>query len=92
MDDVIGRDQKTNFFAHRQHQIGVHLQQVVLAFFLLVQYLGPVGAQVAIESNTAVDVVVAPFPLVSRNFDGHVRLRGVLHVDQCCRGGNGHAN
>jgi hypothetical protein len=40
--------------------------------------------------DAVVEVVVAPFPLVAGDLDGHVGIGGVLHVDHHLRRGIGH--
>src|SRR5258706_488244 len=67
--------------AHRNHQWVVHLEKVVFVLLRPILYLIPRRRQLAVEGDVFTEIIVAPLPLITRDLDGDIRARCVLHRD-----------
>ena len=95
VDHVIGGRQHAHFLAHRHHQRIIHFEQIVLVLGLLVVDLvlrRSQGGQEADALAFALEVVVAPFPLVAGGLDRNVGVGRVLEIDHGLGRGPGHAD
>ena len=82
MNHVVCSGDDADFFAHGHHQSVVDLQQVIVASgFACIGHFAMRIVQSRNEANAfafALDVVIAPFPLVTSGFDGEVGIGGVF--------------
>ena len=82
VNHVIGRGDHTNFLTDRDHQGVVHFEQVIVSLWLASIGHGTLGRiecrDVAQAFAFTFDVVVTPFPLVTRGLDGQIRVGGVF--------------
>ncbi len=95
MDDVVGRQHHADLLVHGHHHLVVHLHQVGVRLGGLVVDLLARGGQGGHEGDAfavALQVVVAPLPLVASGLDGDVGVGGVLHRHDRLGGGQGHAD
>ena len=94
MDDVIRGQQHAHLLAHGDDQGLVHFQQIGLALgrtpFDLIARRRHAGEE-TYAFTFALQVVVAPLPLITGRLDGDVGVGGVLHVDHGAGRGPGHA-
>src|SRR5260370_681141 len=70
-----------HLLAHRNHQWVVHFEKVVFVLLRLILYLIPRRRQLAVEEDVFTEILVAPLPLITRDLDGDIRARCVLHRD-----------
>ena len=83
MDHVIGRGDDADLLVHGHDQRIVDLEQVVVHRLGMAGIRGLALGEVKVGDETdalafALDVVVAPLPLVTRDLDGQVGVAGVL--------------
>ncbi|MNG29892.1 hypothetical protein D3C84_1153950 [compost metagenome] len=75
MDDVRGSEDDADLLVHGDDHVVVHFHQIELAFGLAVLDLGARGRQRGEELDArgrAVEVLVAPLPLIAGDLDGEV--------------------
>ena len=82
MQHVIGSQKNANLLARGHHHRIVHFQKIVLPLGRSILDLVPGRGQIAQETDALPfpsQVVITPFPLITRRLDRDVRVGGVLH-------------
>ncbi len=95
MDHISRRGEHANFLAYGNNQMPVDFEQVVFALGCRAANLVSRSGREADEADAlpfTLEIVVAPFPLITGRLDGDVRLGGVPHVEQGLGGRPGHGN
>ena len=95
MNHVGCSDCNADLFAYGDDQRIVHFHQISWALGLTTLNLRTRGSEVRENfhaSGWAVDVLVAPFPLVAGHFDRKVCAAGIFHRNDCACCGQGHGN
>ena len=90
MDDVARRHQHADFGVDGNDERIVDLEKIVLALGFAVFDLRERRSEIRIETEALLQVIVAPFPLVSGDFDRHVGRRRVVHREHGLRRRIGH--
>ncbi|MCY1532993.1 hypothetical protein D9M68_682970 [compost metagenome] len=95
VDDVGGGQDDADLLVHGDDQVVVHFHQVELALGLAILDLRARGRQRGKELDAggrAVEVLVAPLPLVARDLHGDVGAGSVFHGDHGLGGRQRHGN
>lgn len=95
VDDVAGGQDHADFLVHGHDHMVVHLHEVELTLGLAVLDLRARRGQRGEEFDAAgfaIQVFIAPLPLVAGDLDGQVRAGSVLHGDHGPRGRQRHGD
>src|SRR5690606_13886552 len=95
VDHVVGRKHDAHLLVDRHHHVAIGFDQVGVGLGRgavdLVAWCGKVGEELDALCR-AVEVFIAPLPLITRDQDREVGAGGVFHGHHGARGRNGHGN